>query len=199
MAPVRAHTASVTQLLADMKDGDAAALSQVIPLVYDELRRVARAHLRREGPGHVLQTTGLVHEAYLKLAGLERVSVVSRTHLLALCARLMRQVLVDQARRKRADKRGAGVTFVGLEGVSPTGRNDTVDVLAVDEALTRLAGADPRQARIVELRFFAGLTADETAGVLGISLATLHREWAMAKAWLLVQLRSDSSGPSPAA
>jgi RNA polymerase sigma factor (TIGR02999 family) len=191
----RIPSASVTQLLADMKDGDLAALSKVMPLVYDELRRVAHAHLRREGPGHVLQTTGLVHEAYLKLAGLERVSVVSRTHFLALSARLMRQILVDQARRKRTHKRGAGVTLVGLEGISSPGRDDTVDVLAVDEALTRLAAADPQQARIVELRFFAGLTADETADVLGISIATLHREWAMAKAWLHLQLRLDSAGP----
>jgi RNA polymerase sigma factor (TIGR02999 family) len=184
----RIGTSSVTQLLADLHGGDTAALALLIPLLYDELKRVARAHLRREGRGHLLQTTGLVHEAYLKLARLERVSIVSRTHFLALSARLMRQILVDHARKKGADKRGSGVTIVNLDGVSPTVREPAVDVVALDEALTRLAAADPRQARIVELRFFAGLTAEETAEVLDISLATLHREWAMARAWLHAQL-----------
>jgi RNA polymerase sigma factor (TIGR02999 family) len=183
---------SVTELLADWKLGDAAALERIIPLVYDELRRVARAHLRREGPGHVLQTTELVHETYLRLARLDRIAPLSRTHFLALSARLMRQILVDQARRRRAGKRGAGATIVSLERVSPCDRDDAVDVVAVDEALTRLAAVDQQQARIVELRFFGGLTADEAAHALGISVATLHRDWSMAKAWLYSQLRPSA-------
>jgi RNA polymerase sigma factor (TIGR02999 family) len=181
------HT-NLTELLAGMKEGDAAALSRLVPVVYDELKRMARAHLRREERGHVLQTTGLVHEAYLKLAGLERVSVVSREHFLALSARLMRQILVDHARRKRSSKRGSGVTVIGLDGVSVPERESAVDVLAIDEALSQLAAVDARQAQIVEMRFFAGLTAEETAGVLGISTVTVHRDWAMAKAWLHARL-----------
>ena len=179
----------VTGLLTEWQQGDAAALARVVLIVYDELRRVARAHLRREGAGHVLQTTALVHETYLKLARLDRVRLMDRTHFLALSARLMRQILVDQARRKRAGKRGAGVTIVSLERVSPSRRDHVVDVVAVDEALTRLAAADQQQARIVELRFFGGLTAGEAADTLGISVATVHREWSMAKAWLYSQLR----------
>jgi len=156
--------------------------------VYDELKRVARARLRREGPGHVLQTTGLVHETYLKLAELDRISVVSRAHFLALSARLMRQILIDHARSKNSDKRGGGVSIVGLNGVAAKAASDGVDVLAIDEALTRLAAVDPQQAQVVELRFFAGMTTDETAEALGISVSTVHRDWAMAKAWLHSQL-----------
>src|SRR5262249_37492517 len=182
-------TASVTELLSAWSRGDAAALARVIPLVYDELRRVARAHLRREAAaGRLLQTTALVHEAYLKLARLQRVTVLDRPHFVAVTARLMRQILVDEARRKRSGKRGAGATVTSLEGVSSSRREHLVDVVAVDEALTRLAAADPQQARIVELRFFGGLTADETADALGISVATVHRDWTMAKAWLHRQL-----------
>jgi RNA polymerase sigma factor (TIGR02999 family) len=129
-----------------------------------------------------------VHEVYIRLARLDRVAVVSRTHFLALAARLMRQILVDQARRNQADKRGGGVTLVGLETGSPSTRDNVVDVIAVDEALSRLAALDVQQSRIVELRFFGGLTAHETAETLGVSVATVDRDWTMAKAWLRSQL-----------
>ena len=181
---------SVTELLTDLSLGDAGALERVVPLVYDELRRVARAHLRREPAGHVLQTTELVQEAYLRLARLDRVTLLSRTHFLALSARLMRQILVDHARRQRAGKRGGEATFVSIDCISPSDGRDVVDVIAVDEAPTQLAVRDHQQARIVELRFFGGLTADEAADALGMSVATLHRDWSMAEAWLYSQLGS---------
>jgi len=180
---------AVTELLAEWHHGDADALGRVIPLMYEELKRVARAHLRRERPGQLLQTTALVHEAYVRLARFNRISALGRTHFLALAARLMRQILVDQARRNRAGKRGAGATIVSLEGVSMTTPRHSVDVLAVDEALSRLAVEDPQQARIVELRFFGGLTADEAADALGVSVSSVNRDWSMARAWLFSQLR----------
>lgn len=182
-APSRAH--DVTGLLLSWGQGDAAALDRLVPLVYDELRRVARAHLRREAPGHVLQATGLVHEVFLRLVDVDRMTVTSRTHFFAIAARLMRQVLVDHARRKRADKRGGGATVISLDEMAPAAAPTAgVDVLALDEALDTLSSLDGRQCRVVELRFFAGLDIPEVADALGISTATVEREWAMAKAWL---------------
>jgi RNA polymerase sigma factor (TIGR02999 family) len=172
-------------LLLSWGQGDAAALDRLVPLVYDELRRVARNHLRREAPGHVLQATGLVHEVFLRLVDVDRMTVTSRTHFFAMSARLMRQVLVDHARRKRADKRGGGVTVISLdERIPAEAPTAGVDVLALDEALEALSSLDARQCRVVELRFFAGLKIPEVADALGVSAATVEREWAMAKAWL---------------
>jgi RNA polymerase sigma factor (TIGR02999 family) len=175
----------VTGLLLSWRQGDAAALDRLVPLVYDELRRVARGHLRREAPGHTLQATALVHEVFLRLVDADRMTPMSRTHFFAISARLMRQILVDHARRKRADKRGGGVAVIGLNEVDPAAvQPSRVDVLALDEALDALSSFDARQCRVVELRFFAGLNIPETADALGISTATVEREWAMAKAWL---------------
>ena len=178
----------VTGLLLSWRQGDAGALDRLVPLMYDELRRVARRHLRRERPGHSLQATALVHEVYLRLVDVDRMTLKSRTHFFAVAARLMRQILVDHARRKRAGKRGGGVTMMSLDEVSPAAQTSNVDVLALDQALDALSSFDPQQCRVVELRFFAGLNIDEAAEALGISTATVEREWAMAKAWLYQRL-----------
>jgi RNA polymerase sigma factor (TIGR02999 family) len=180
----------VTELLLSWRQGDAAALDRLIPVVYDELRRVARRHLRREAPGHALQSAALVHEVYLRLVDVDRMTLKNRTHFFAVAARLMRQILVDHARRQRADKRGGRATIVSLDGVSPVARPSSVDVLALDQALGALSAIDDRQCRIVELRFFAGLTIDEVSDALGVSPATVEREWALAKAWLYRRLSS---------
>ena len=175
----------VTGLLLSWRQGDAEALDRLVPLVYDELRRVARGHLRREAPGHSLQATALVHEVFLRLVDADRLTPMSRTHFFAISARLMRQILVDHARRKRADKRGGGATLISLDEAAPAAAQTSgVDVLALDEALDALSSFDARQCRVVEMRFFAGLNIPETADALGISTATVEREWAMAKAWL---------------
>ena len=178
----------VTGLLLSWRQGDAGALDRLVPLVYDELRRVARRHLRRERPGHSLQATALVHEVYLRLVDVDRMTLKSRTHFFAVAARLMRQILVDHARRKGAGKRGGGVTMMSLDEVSPAAQTSNVDVLALDQALDALSSFDIQQCRVVELRFFAGLNIDEAAEALGISTATVEREWAMAKAWLYQRL-----------
>jgi RNA polymerase sigma factor (TIGR02999 family) len=183
--------AEVTSLLLDWRGGDAAALERLIPLVYDELRRVARAHLRREPADRTLQTTALVHEAYLRLVNLKELTLHDRTHFFAVAARLMRQILVDHARRKRAGKRGGGVVAVNLADRLVGAERATVDVLALDEALDTLRVFDPRQCDVVELRFFTGLTVEEVADALGISRATAEREWAMAKAWLYDRLKAS--------
>jgi RNA polymerase sigma factor (TIGR02999 family) len=178
----------VTGLLLSWRQGNAAALDRLVPLVYDELRRVARGHLRRESPGHALQATALVHEVYLRLVDVDRLTLNSRTHFFAVAARLMRQILVDHARRQRAGKRGGGATMISLDDVSPAAQPASVDVLALDEALDALAAIDVQQCGVVELRFFAGLNIDEAAEALGISTATVEREWALAKAWLYRRL-----------
>jgi RNA polymerase sigma factor (TIGR02999 family) len=184
------RTQEVTGLLVSWRQGDAAALDRLIPLVYDELRRVARGHLRREAPGHSIQATALVHEVYLRLVDVDRMTLESRTHFFAVAARLMRQILVDHARRKRAGKRGGGLTMLSLDEVSPAARTSSVDVLALDQALDALSSFDAQQCRVVELRFFGGLNIDEAAEALGVSTATVEREWAMAKAWLYQRLSS---------
>ena len=181
----RAH--NVTELLLSWGQGDTAALDRLVPLLYDDLRRVARGHLRRERPGHSLQPTALVHEVFLRLVDVDRMTLKSRAHFFALSATLMRQILVDHARRQRAGKRGGGATVIGLNeavGAAAPMALSSVDVLALDEALEVLSSLDARQCRVVELRFFAGLNVPEAADALGVSTATVEREWAMAKAWL---------------
>jgi RNA polymerase sigma factor (TIGR02999 family) len=180
--PSRAE--EVTGMIQAWQQGDELALQRLIPLVYQELRRVARARLRSEAPGHILQTTALVHEAYLRLVGVDHMDVHNRAHLLALAARLMRQILVDHARRKRAVKRGGDPTMISLDDVSIAADPPAVDVLALDEALGELMSVDPRLSRIVELKFFAGLSISEAAQGLGVSTATVERDWTVARAWL---------------
>ena len=182
---------TVTALLSRWREGDTAVLDQLVPMVYDELRRLARAHLRAErNPS--LQPTALVHELYLRLADSDRMIIRDRTHFFAIAARVMRQVLVDHARRRLADKRGGSVTIIGLEPIMEPARPPGVDILVIDEALDQLMAVDARLCRVVELKFFAGLNIEETAEALEVSTATVERDWAMAKAWLFRRLSSRS-------
>jgi RNA polymerase sigma factor (TIGR02999 family) len=162
----------------------------LVPLVYDELRRLAHHYMRGERPDHVLQTTALVNEAYLRLAGLSRMEWRDRTHFFAMAATQMRRILVDYARERDAGKRGGGVHVTSLDGLAADVPDRGVDVTALDAALEQLARFDAQQARIVELRFFGGLTMDETAKTLQISPATVGREWVSARAWLYHHLTS---------
>ena len=183
-------TRHVTRLLIDWRRGNQAALDELLPLVYNELRRLAQARLRQEPQGHTLQATALVHEAYVRLVDLDQLTLADRNHFFAMAARVMRQVLVDHARRKRSDKRGGGATKVTLSAVSAASGAQAldVDVLDLDSALEELAALDERLARVVELKFFVGMTLDETAEALQVSHATVERDWAMAKAWLFRRL-----------
>jgi RNA polymerase sigma factor (TIGR02999 family) len=180
----------ITQLLIAWSDGRREALDDLMPIVYADLRRVAAGYMRRESPGHALQPTALVHEAFVRLVDQRQVKWRNRAHFFGVAAGMMRRILVDNARRRRAEKRGGEwqrVTLAGDEAAAPDA-NREVDVLALHEALERLAEFDPQQARIVELRYFGGLTIDETAEVVGISAATVVREWTIAKAWLRADL-----------
>ena len=182
---------AVTDLLRAWGAGDAGASEALVPLVYAELRRQARRTLRREGEGHTLQATALVHEAWLRLDAQHDAHWESRTQFLAVAAQMMRRVLVDHARTRRALKRGGGGTQVTLgDAQHAAAAPDAVDVLALDDALARLAILDPRKARLVELRYFAGLSIPEAAEALGISLATVGREWAVARMWLRRELEA---------
>lgn len=175
----------VTELLADWSRGDLQAREALMPLVYDELRRLAASYLRRERPDHTLQPTALVHEAYLRLVEEKSVNWQSKSHFFGVSAKLMRRILVDHARSHLAEKRGSGMPKMGLTEAIVMSQEQPADLLALDESLTHLAVLDPQQGRIVELRVFAGLTVAETAQVLNISPATVKRDWAVAKAWLL--------------
>jgi RNA polymerase sigma factor (TIGR02999 family) len=179
----------ITQLLIAWSDGQREALDNLIPIVYADLRRVAAGYMRREPPGHALQPTALVHEAFVRLVDQKQVKWRNRAHFFGVAAGMMRRILVDNARRRRADKRGGGwerVTLAGDEAAPDSHRE--VDVLSLHEALERLAEFDPQQERIVELRYFGGLTIEEAAEVIGISAATVVREWTIAKAWLRADL-----------
>jgi RNA polymerase sigma factor (TIGR02999 family) len=174
----------VTSLLVRWRGGDAQALESLIPLVYNELRSLAHNYLRQERPGHTLQSTALVHEAYVRLVGRNPPSLHNRSHFFGIAARLMREILVDHARAQRASKRGGGADMLTMEEAGDLSQPVAVDVLRLDDALTELGRLDERQSRIVELRFFTGLSIEETADVLDISPATISREWASARAWL---------------
>jgi RNA polymerase sigma factor (TIGR02999 family) len=178
----------VTQLLQDWRGGDDEALNKLMPMVYDELRRIASAYLRRERQGHTLQTAALVNEVYLRLVDQTHADWKNRAQFFGVAAQLMRRILVDHAREHKAAKRGSGETRLALdEAINVAGKQD-VDVIALDDALQELARFDPRQSRIVELRYFGGLEIDETAEALDISPATVKREWISARAWLFNQL-----------
>jgi len=175
----------LSRLLANSAAGDPHAAAALVPVVYEELRRVAASALRRERSDHTLQPTALVHEAFLRLAGIPADQWRDRTHFVAIAARVMRQVLVDHARGRSALKRGSADLRVPLEGIdAPAASSPDVDLVTLDDALERLAIVDPRHARIVELRFFGGLTVEETAAVIGASERTVKRDWQMARAWL---------------
>ena len=170
-------------MLADWAAQDPTAKERLVTIVYDELRRLAHHYMRGERAGHTLQTTALVNEVYLRLAGIKGLQWRDRTHFFAMAGTLMRRVLVDYARSSKRDKRGGGVVVTSLDDAAVT-TEPNVDIVALDEALERLATVDPQQCRVVELRFFAGLSIDETAEALGVSPATVKRDWTTAKAWL---------------
>ena len=182
-----AERARIAQVLADWANHDPAARDRLVPLVYEELRRLAHHYMRHEREGHTLQTTALVNELYLRLAGIDALGWRDRAHFFAMAATLMRRVLVDYARQRGRDKRGGGLSVISLDDnvIAP---QRAVDVIALDEALERLAAVDPQQGRVVELRFFAGLSVKETAEALNISPATVKRDWATAKLWLFNEL-----------
>jgi RNA polymerase sigma factor (TIGR02999 family) len=180
-----------TQLLGRARRGDQPAAEQLIKLVYDELREVAAAQLRLESPGHTLQPTSLVHEAFIKLIDQERVDWQGRTHFLALGAQAMRRILVDHARGKKRKKRGHGRKRATVDELLTVSRHNPDDVVAVHEVLADLETLNPRQAQIVELRFFAGMTSGEVSDYLGVSKSTVDREWRVARAWLRKELSED--------
>jgi len=178
----------ITRLLNEWKNGNARALDEITPLIYDELRRLARSHLRRENPGHTLQSTALVHEAYLRMVDQQSVSWQNRSHFYGIAAQMIRRILVDHARAKRTHKRGDAAPRVAIDEALGLHQSPDLDIVALDDALNALAEMDPRQSRIVELRFFAGLSLEETAEALGVSAATIKRDWTLARAWLKREL-----------
>jgi len=189
------RTAEVTRLLVDWSEGRREAFERLVPLVYEDLRRVAAGYMKREAPGATLQPTALIHEAYVRLVDQRQVQWKNRAHFFGVAAAVMRRILVDQARARRADKRGGAwdrITLIDDEVAGAAA--DDLDILALHEALDRLAAFDPQQGRIVELRYYGGLTIEEAAEVIGISPATIVREWTLAKAWLRSALSADHQG-----
>jgi RNA polymerase sigma-70 factor, ECF subfamily len=174
----------VSALLVDVRNGDRAALDRLLPLVYGELRHIAHRYMQRRFAGQTLQTTALVHEAYIRLAGNERNVWQDRSHFFAVCAQVMRNLLIDRARSRQAEKRGGRAHRVSLEKVTGASSDDPIDLLTLNEALDNLAAFDLRKSRIVEMRYFGGMTAEETAEVLDVSPITVKREWLKARAWL---------------
>lgn len=185
-------SSDVTALLIEWSHGDEAALERLLPVIYDECRRIASRQLRREDRDHTLDPTALVHEAYLRLVDQRRSTWENRAQFFGVVGQVMRRILVDYARARHAQKRGGGAVLVSLDVAADQSDDARVaDVLAIDEALERLAVQDPEQVRIIELRFFAGLTVEETARVVGRSPRTIKREWSLAKAWLYRELQRD--------
>jgi RNA polymerase sigma factor (TIGR02999 family) len=179
----------VTRLLARWKDGDEAALQELVPIVHEELRRLARRQMAAERPGHTLQPTALVNEAYLRLVNLKQMQWQNRAHFFAMGARLMRRILVDFARSRGYQKRGGGAKQVSFTLALEVAEGQATDVVALNDALEALADVDERKSRVVELRFFGGLSVEETAEVLNVSRETVKRDWTFAKMWLLRHLR----------
>jgi RNA polymerase sigma-70 factor (ECF subfamily) len=187
VADVPSH--DVTRLLARWKDGDEAALQELVPIVHAELRRLARRQMAGEGPGHTLQPTALVNEAYLRLVNLKRMQWQDRVHFFAMSSRLMRRILVDFARSRGYQKRGGGAQQVSFAEALEVAEGQATDVVALHDALEALADVDERKSRVVELRFFGGLSVEETAEVLNVSRETIKRDWKFAKIWLLRHMR----------
>lgn len=186
----------VTGLLLELAQGNQAAAEKLVPLVYDELKRTARRYMRRERSDHTLQTTALVHEAYLKLIQQHRIDWQSRSHFFAIAAQLMRRILLDHARGHLRHKRGGQVEILPFNEALTFSDEQSEELIRLDDALERLSTIDPRQSRIVVLRFFGGLSIEETAAVLGVSPKTVKRDWAIAKAWLHGELRQSSPASS---
>ena len=186
---------SVTELLVRARSGDSGALADVFPLIYDELRRLAQLQLRREPDGHTLSPTALVHEAYMRLIDYSRVEWANRAHFMAVASTAMRRILVDHARGHRSLKRGGGRRHVSIDDIE-LGTEERAELLvAIDEALERLKLEEPRQAQVVECRFFGGMTEEETAEALGIGLRTVKRDWARAKSWLHREIGAGAGEP----
>ncbi|MGB7924788.1 MAG: sigma-70 family RNA polymerase sigma factor [Pyrinomonadaceae bacterium] len=183
----RSSQQEVTQLLLDWSKGDQAALDKLVPLVHDELRRLARHYMRRETPSHTLQTTALVNEAYLRLVD-QSVPWQNRAHFFAIAAQMMRRILIDHARGHARAKRGGGAVKVSLDEAAVMPQEQAAELIALDEALTRLSTIDPRRGRVVELRFYGGLSNEEIASVLKISANTVMRDWNLARAWLYKEI-----------
>lgn len=191
-----AHSEDVTVLLSQLTQDDEGAAAKLIPLVYDELRRLARSYMTRERPDHTLQATALVHEAYLKLVEQRSVQWQSRAHFFGIAAQLMRRILIDHARGHLREKRDGGQRAISMDDALAFAPEQSMELLRLDESLERLAKMDARQAKIVELRFFGGLTVEQTAELMGISEKTVKRDWSVAKAWLHGDLKADY-GNSP--
>lgn len=183
-------THEITRLLQAWGDGDERALERLMPLVYEELRQAAHRYMAREAPGHTLQTTALVNEVYVRLAGVRRGLWKDRAHFFALCAKLMRRILTDFARSRRSLKRGGQAAHIALDEALLVSQEPQADLLALHEALERLEVFDHRKSRVVELRFYGGLSVEETGDVLHVSPATVQREWRLAKDWLFSELRN---------
>ena len=179
----------LTQLLIDWSAGNKDALERLMPLVYDELHRLAQKYMRRERPDHTLQTSALLNEAYMRLIDQNRVSWQNRAHFFGIAASMMRRILVDHSRMRAYAKRGGEQQKVDLEEIAILAESKALDVLALDDALKKLEAIDEQQSRIVDLRFFGGLTIEETAEVLGVSHATVEREWSLARAWLWREMK----------
>ncbi len=187
------NSPEITQLLLKWQKGDEHALADLIPLVYAELRKMAANFMRRQRPGHTLQTTALINEAYMRLVDSNRVNWQDRGHFFAVAAQLMRRILVDSARRRNSLKRGGDRVLITLDEKADLAVEKQTDMVKLDEALERLARLSSRQAKIVEMRYFAGLTEDQTAEVLGISSRTVRREWSLARAWLYRELNDTNT------
>jgi RNA polymerase sigma-70 factor, ECF subfamily len=179
----------VTVLLSELSRGNKDAVEKLTPLIYDELKRLARSYMRRERPDHTLQATGLVHEAYLKLVQQENIAWESRSHFFGIAAHLMRQILIDHARAHLCQKRGGALNFVPLNEALAFSPEKSEELVRLDEALKHLSAIDARQGKVVELRFFGGLSVEETAEYLKVSPKTVKRDWALAKRWLLMEMR----------
>ena len=188
----------ITQLLVELRNGDRGAFDRLVPLVYRELHKLAKRYMAQQNAGHTLQTTALIHEAYLKLAGGSEKTWEDRTHFFAVAATAIRQVLVDHARAKHAAKRGGDVQVLRLDDALSIADSARDDLIALDDALHALARLNPRQSEVVELRYFAGLSVEETAAVLSISPETVMRDWSVAKAFLYREMKSQGSPPKPA-
>lgn len=184
----------VTRILSQIESGDPSAAEKLLPLVYEELRKLAAAKLALENPGQTLQATALVHEAYVRLVDVERAQDWDgRGHFFAAAAEAMRRILVDQARRKQGPKAGGHLHRVGMEHVNPSVAGPKIDILALNEALDKLAEKDPRKAELVKLRFFAGLTTEQAAMALGVSPSTVDLDWSYAKSWLRAEMSGDAA------